>query len=257
MIKSFKHKGLKLFFEKGSCSGIQAKHRSKWRRHLAALNTAMRVEDMNLQTADLNGDSDVSILDVIILIGMILDNHAQDATQAYLLDTNGDVRLTSDGYIGGVQMTLSHGSDFFINLTDDALVSKSITNDNTTTLNIAAPYTEYLFTASGDYTITDMIVANSSEEISVSTPSMFSLDAAYPNPFNPSTTMRLHIPMESNVNVSVYNLMGQQVDVIHNGLLSSGYTTLTWNASSFPSGMYIVKATSSTSMTSQKVMLLK
>lgn len=48
MIKSFKHKGLKLFFEKGSCAGIQAKHRSKLRLQLAALNTAKEVEDMNL-----------------------------------------------------------------------------------------------------------------------------------------------------------------------------------------------------------------
>ena len=105
--------------------------------------------------------------------------------------------------------------------------------------------------------VTDMIVANSSEEITVSTPSMFTLESAYPNPFNPSTMMRLHVPVESNVNVSVYNLMGQQVDVIHNGLLSSGYTSLTWNASNLPSGMYIVKATSNTYTTSQKLMLLK
>ena len=198
------------------------------------------IENINLQTADLNNDGDISILDVIILIGMILDNHAIDATQAYLLDTNGDVRLTSDGYIGGVQMTLSHGDDLSIELTDDALVSRYITNDNTTTLIIAAPYTDHLFTISGDYTITDMIVANSSEEIAVSTPATFSLDAAYPNPFNPSTTMRLHVPVESHVDVSVYNLMGQQVDVIHSGLLSSGYTSLTWNAATLPSGMYIV-----------------
>ena len=154
-------------------------------------------------------------------------------------------------------MTLSHDSDFSISLTDDALVSRHITNDNSTTLIIAAPYTEHLFTASGDYTITDMIVANSSEEITVSAPAMFSLDAAYPNPFNPSTTMRLHVPVESNVDVSVYNLMGQQVDVIHSGFLSSGYTTLTWNASMLPSGMYIVKATSNSYTTSQKLMLLK
>ena len=48
MIKSFKHKGLKLFFEKGICSGIQAKHQSKLRLQLAALHTARSVEDMDL-----------------------------------------------------------------------------------------------------------------------------------------------------------------------------------------------------------------
>ena len=48
MIKSFKHKGLKLFFEKGVCSGFQAKHQSKLRLQLAALHTARSVEDMDL-----------------------------------------------------------------------------------------------------------------------------------------------------------------------------------------------------------------
>lgn len=48
MIKSFKHKGLKLFFETGACSGIQPKHESKLRMQLAALNTAQCIEDMDL-----------------------------------------------------------------------------------------------------------------------------------------------------------------------------------------------------------------
>lgn len=48
MIKSFKHKGLKQFFEKGDCSGIQSKHEQKLRLQLAALDTAHVIEDMNL-----------------------------------------------------------------------------------------------------------------------------------------------------------------------------------------------------------------
>jgi proteic killer suppression protein len=49
MVKSFKHKGLKQFFEKGDCSGIQPKHEQKLRLQLAALDTAHVIEDMNLQ----------------------------------------------------------------------------------------------------------------------------------------------------------------------------------------------------------------
>ena len=48
MIKSFKHKGLKKFFEKGDCSGIQSKHEKKIRLQLAALDTATVIEDMDL-----------------------------------------------------------------------------------------------------------------------------------------------------------------------------------------------------------------
>lgn len=48
MIKSFKHKGLRLFFETGSTSGIQANHSKRLRMQLAALNTACKIEDVDL-----------------------------------------------------------------------------------------------------------------------------------------------------------------------------------------------------------------
>ena len=48
MIKSFKHKGLKRFFEAGSKSGIQAKHAEKLQLILGFLNSAKEVQDMNL-----------------------------------------------------------------------------------------------------------------------------------------------------------------------------------------------------------------
>ena len=48
MIKSFKHKGLKRFFETGSLAGIQASHTSRLRMQLAALDTAQTIEDMDI-----------------------------------------------------------------------------------------------------------------------------------------------------------------------------------------------------------------
>ena len=48
MIKSFKHKGLKLFFEKGKTSGIQTKHAKKLRMQLAAIHTAQDIGDIDL-----------------------------------------------------------------------------------------------------------------------------------------------------------------------------------------------------------------
>lgn len=48
MIKSFKHKGLKKYFELGTTSGIQAKHEKKLRMQLAAIDTAKMIEDLNI-----------------------------------------------------------------------------------------------------------------------------------------------------------------------------------------------------------------
>ena len=48
MIKSFKHKGLKKFYESGSKKGIQAQHSSKLRMQLAALDSALVIEDIDI-----------------------------------------------------------------------------------------------------------------------------------------------------------------------------------------------------------------
>ncbi len=48
MIKSFKHKGLRKFFETGNAAGIQPAHKRKIRMRLTALDTAARIEDINL-----------------------------------------------------------------------------------------------------------------------------------------------------------------------------------------------------------------
>lgn len=48
MIKSFKHKGLRLFFEKANTSGIQPKHAKKLRLQLAAIHSASEIDDINV-----------------------------------------------------------------------------------------------------------------------------------------------------------------------------------------------------------------
>ena len=48
MIKSFKHKGLKKYFQTGSISGIQVKHQRKLRMQLTAIDTAQEIDDINL-----------------------------------------------------------------------------------------------------------------------------------------------------------------------------------------------------------------
>ncbi|WP_245659050.1 type II toxin-antitoxin system RelE/ParE family toxin [Marinomonas spartinae] len=54
MIKTFKHKGLKKYFETRSVSGIQAKHQRKIRMQLAAIDTAHEVDDINLPCFNLH-----------------------------------------------------------------------------------------------------------------------------------------------------------------------------------------------------------
>ena len=154
-------------------------------------------------------------------------------------------------------MTLSHGADFAIDITDNALVADYKTDGNQTILIVVAPEGEDLFTYSGDFEIVDMIVANSHSEVSVGQPTVFALGSAYPNPFNPTTSLSLSLPESGYVSVKVYNMMGQEIATLADGLMDATAYTLTWDASDASSGMYFVRAEYAGNIATQKLMLLK
>jgi sugar lactone lactonase YvrE len=60
-------------------------------------------------------------------------------------------------------------------------------------------------------------------------PEAFGLEQSYPNPFNPSTTIRYALPEASNVSLVVYNLLGQQVRTLVSGAQGPGYHTVVWD----------------------------
>ena len=85
----------------------------------------------------------------------------------------------------------------------------------------------------------------------------FSLSAAYPNPFNPSTSFNINVPEAGNLNIKVYNVSGQMVDVIANGFYGENTHSFTWNASNMPSGMYVIHAELNGMSISQNISLIK
>jgi len=220
--------------------------------------------DCAFEAADYNTDGSIDVLDIVAMVSLILGNRGVDATSATIQINDGALLLKSDGYIGGVQMTLQHNKDFSIELTDRAMISEYNTVGNETILVIVVPESEELFTFAGDFEIVDMIVANSEGEVNVDmqyVPTMvteFSLSTAYPNPFNPITSMTLAIPEAGQVSVQVYNLMGQVVATLANEHMDANtYTTLTWNASNVSSGIYFVKMIAGDYINTQRLMLVK
>ena len=87
--------------------------------------------------------------------------------------------------------------------------------------------------------------------------SQFMLSKAYPNPFNPSTSISLTLPNTEFVSVKVYNLMGQEIEILSEGILEANIHTFTWNANNVSSGVYLIKAESNSNVSIQKVLLVK
>jgi Secretion system C-terminal sorting domain len=92
----------------------------------------------------------------------------------------------------------------------------------------------------------------------VSVPSKFTLENAYPNPFNAATTVRVTLPEAADLTVSVYNVAGQLVATIADGNYSAGKHSLTFDASNVASGLYFIRATVPGQLdATQKVMLVR
>ena len=217
------------------------------------------IDGGTLDNGDINGDGSLDVVDVVLLVNYIIDGgaRAMDADKATMTIADNALRLSANGYIGGVQMTLSHANGFELNLTENAMVSEYKTSGTTTTLVVVVPEEELIFTANQSFEVVDMIVANSEVEIDVDTVSEFGLTAAYPNPFNPSTTVTLAVPTADFVSVKVYNLVGQVVGVLAEGMMDANTYTFTWNAADMSSGVYLIRAESGSNVDIQKVLLVK
>jgi hypothetical protein len=215
------------------------------------------LNDNQICNADINVDGIVNILDVVGIVQAILGNRGIDATEIQIFNNDNSVSMESNGYIGAIQMTLNHSDDFEIELTDDAFIAKHNTEGTTTTLMIVAPESNELFTSVGDFEIVETFAANSNDYVDVINPEVISLGSAYPNPFNPTTSFELNVGNAGHVTMNVYNVMGQVVETLVNNTMDAGSYNITWDATNFSSGMYVVKAETANGLASQKVMLVK
>jgi len=90
-----------------------------------------------------------------------------------------------------------------------------------------------------------------------SIPNSFSLKQNYPNPFNPNTLITYHLPIADEVNISVYNALGNKVCELYNGKQTAGTHTIVFSANDLPSGFYYYKLKSDNNYTVKRSLLLK
>ncbi|MBL8017129.1 MAG: T9SS type A sorting domain-containing protein [Ignavibacteria bacterium] len=93
-------------------------------------------------------------------------------------------------------------------------------------------------------------------------PAEYSISQNYPNPFNPSTKIHFDIPASENssgalTKMVVYDMLGRRVDLLVNQQLKPGSYSVDWDASDFPSGVYIYSISSGKYRESKKMILVK
>ena len=111
----------------------------------------------------------------------------------------------------------------------------------------------------GSYFILDDLGFSGATSVSTSSPAptQFALEQNYPNPFNPSTSIRYGLPTRSQVRLSVYNLLGQEVAVLVQAEQEAGYHDARFDAAGLSSGIYLYRLTAGSYQEVRRLVLMK
>jgi hypothetical protein len=211
-------------------------------------------------------------------------NSNEDDGKVSLIQTqsNDQIILESSSDIGGFQINISTLNDIDQYLDDIILprgwsMTYSFSNNN---------YKLYAYDATGNNSINsidlimpvksildvnNIIIAskdghqikttlekNSYQGEAIALPNVPNIQSLYPNPFNPLLTISYSIPSETMVSITVFNMLGEKIStLVNNAYTLSGFHSVNWNASDYPSGMYFVKIQTPSVINTKKALLLK
>ena len=208
-------------------------------------NDEINLLDFNYHDYEFNGSitSEINIDDIIISESDLLISYSED----------GQCR----GYASPLLFPLTNKYIFPLMIYSNNNQESDITfeyynaiSDTYYTLNNNINFESDMIIGNG---LTPHIFEDESSEII----SGLSVKSAYPNPFNPSTNIEYSISQSGNVKISIYDVTGRQVDVLHNEYQSNGSHSVVWNAINSPSGIYYIQIQAQSDVYTQKVVLLK
>lgn len=142
--------------------------------------------------------------------------------------------LTTDGVFSWAPAIAQAGSSFVINV--------QVTDGTLTAASTVIIFADPVITSVDEYS---------------GIPTEYVLMQNYPNPFNPTTSIRFGLPTESNVRLSVFNILGQEVAVLVNQTMSAGFHKVNFDASQLTSGLYFYKVQAENFVQVKKMLLMK
>ncbi len=95
------------------------------------------------------------------------------------------------------------------------------------------------------------------EPISNELPDKFLLSQNFPNPFNPTTNIKFQLPNASFVKVTVFDMLGREVETLVNEQLNAGTYKVDWDAAKYSSGVYFYKLEAGNFIETKKMLMIK
>jgi len=88
-------------------------------------------------------------------------------------------------------------------------------------------------------------------------PELIALEPNYPNPFNPKTVITFTLPAAMETELTVYDLLGEEVATLSSGFSDAGYHSVNWDARNLPAGVYLAHLRAGGLTKTRKMILLK
>ena len=235
--------------------------------------------------ADFNQNGIINILDVIGIINTILDARYVDiegSANINIIHTSNNssiLKIKSDVLFSGIELIFhSESVNPEIILKDNPHIEIEYINENNITRMLAYSISNESFinnqaeivinNANLKSDMMNMIIASPSadeleisysfeNEVIQSGPYQFELTELFPNPFNPTTTINYTVPVDGIVEISVYNVLGENVKILKNEFKNTGTYNFVWDATEFSSGVYYIKLRQNGNIDTQKAVLVK
>ncbi len=176
-----------------------------------------------------------------------------------------DVTMTWDisSLPGHVSLTLTDNvTGSAVNLTEESEITFSTEAKGSFLSYGTGGVNIYPLVGESRFTLTVAYSTLTSNDEPANLPGSFALHPAYPNPFNPITSLRYDLPEQEHVTLTVYDLIGREVTQLINTTQEAGYRSVQWNATdSFgkpvSAGVYFYQIQVGRSLGSQKIVLVK
>ena len=220
-----------------------------------------------LLAGDLSGDGSINVLDIIQIINIIIHgrtNTIGSVSSGIITVTDNRLILSADGPVAGLQLELTGDPDA-IQWQLPAGWEVYCSNDKVVMFSsdASALFNSVLASFAGDLRVNTGLIGSwdgSSASVEISyQPHEHGISRIYPNPFNPVTTIDYSLDQTDFVQLSVYNLTGQEVaQLVPAGTMQdAGEYSITWQADNYPSGVYLVRLHRGGISEVQRVLLLK
>ena len=158
-------------------------------------------------------------------------------------------------------ITISHADniDISFEFSNDVMFADFVTNGKATQILVINPQESLIFSTDSEFEIESVKVAYRDSYIEYNIteiPQEFSVHT-YPNPFNPVLNVEYSLPYENYVNISIFDINGQKVFELDEGMQNAGIHNVQWEAVNISSGLYFLKIESGQFNKIEKIMLVK